>query len=88
PFDAGRVSDYDIALGGDAVFQAAVEHHVPLRSTGVRTAPLTAVDLDRLGLAELAERLGVTAGRPVAFMIYRSLDDALRRRPSIEVPRV
>lgn len=87
PFDVDRVSDYDLALGGDAIFDAAVSHGVALRSGGTRTGPLTAADLHRMGLAELADHLHASVGRPVAFMIYRCLDDALRRRPSIEVPR-
>jgi uncharacterized protein YukE len=86
-FDDGRVSDFDIALGGDTIFQAAREQGIPLRSHGTRTAPLTAGDLDRLGLHDLAVALSGSAGRTVNFMIYRSIDDAVRRSASIEVPR-
>ncbi len=86
-FDAGRTSDYDIALGGDRIFGAAKDAGVGLRSGGIRTGPLRPVQLERLGLTELRADLSESAGRPVNFMIYHSIEDALERSPSIEVAR-
>jgi hypothetical protein len=85
PFDVGRVSDYDIALGGDGIFQAAKDSGASLRSKGTRTGPIKAGQLADLGLAGLQNELGCMAGRDVNFMIYQSLDDALSRGPSIEM---
>ena len=86
PFDRGRVSDFDIALAGDGLLQKAKSLGIPLRSVGSRTRPLTAGDLQRLGLSGLAAQLSSRAGRPVNFMIYQSATDATLRTPSIQVP--
>lgn len=86
PFDVGRVSDFDIALGGEDIFSAARRAGIGLRGGGIRTGPLTALDLERLGLTGLRANMSDLAGRPVNFMIYRSIEDALARSPSIVVP--
>ena len=85
-FDVGRVSDFDIALAGRDIFSAAQEGGIGLRAGGIRTGPLGPSDLEQLGLTGLRESLSTQAGRPVNFMIYRSLEDALARGPSIGVP--
>jgi hypothetical protein len=86
PFDVGRVSDFDIALGGEDILSAAREAGVRLRGGGLRTGPLSALDLERLGLTGLRADLSGLAGRPVNFMIYRSIEDAFARSPSMWVP--
>lgn len=86
PFDVGRVSDFDIALGGEEVFSAAREAGIGVRGGGIRTGPLSALDLERLGLTGLRADLSGLAGRPVNFMIYRSIEGALARSASILVP--
>jgi hypothetical protein len=85
-FDAGRTSDFDIALAGDDIFDAAQDAGIPLRSGGGRTGPLRPGDLQQLGLSDLRASLTEAAGRPVNFMIYKSIEDALARSPSIIVP--
>ena len=61
PFDEGRVSDYDIAISGDSVNQAARDAGVPFRGDQVSTGPLTERDLARLGLDDIVDdALGVT----------------------------
>ncbi len=85
-FDAGRTSDYDVALGGQGIFDAAVEARIALRSAGSRTGPLIDSDLDRLGLGAVQRELSELAGREVNLMIYRDIEDALGRSPSMGVP--
>ncbi|MEW8156308.1 MAG: hypothetical protein AB2765_17185 [Candidatus Thiodiazotropha endolucinida] len=91
PFDAGRVSDFDVALASPALLERASSVGIKLRGQGVRTQPLSLAKnpqlLERLGLANLSRQLGEQAGREVNFMIYRSVDDAISRSPSILVPR-
>jgi hypothetical protein len=86
PFDVGRVSDFDIALASPTLLQRAKELGVGLRGGGIRTGPLTDKQLEMLGLLDLAEELSRTAGRPVKFMIYESIEAAVKRGPSILVP--
>jgi filamentous hemagglutinin len=87
PFDFGRVSDYDVALSSPELFQSAQDVGIGLRQQRIRTGPLTPEYLDRLGLTDLSNQFYQQAGRPVNFMIYRSIDDAAARSPSILVPR-
>ncbi len=86
PFDKGRVSDYNVAPGGDGIFGAAEDAGIPLRSGGTRTGPLGPRDLDALGLTNVSNALREFAGRPVNFMIFDSLEGAVARSPSILVP--
>jgi hypothetical protein len=58
---------------------------MPYRGDGVSTGPLSDADLDRLGLLEARDRASARAGRPVNFMLYQSMDDAVARKPSIRV---
>lgn len=85
-FDAGRISDYDIALASPDLLQRAREAGIGLRSGGTRTGPLTPDDLRAMGLEGLADDLSRTAGREVNFMIYGSPDSALQRSVGIVVP--
>ena len=87
PFDVGRVSDFDIALVSPSLLQEASKAGVGLRSGGLRTGPLKAIDLQRLGLTSLTRDLSAAAGRPVNFMIFESAEAALAKAPSILVPR-
>ena len=87
PFDAGRLSDYDVALSSSELFGQAQAIGMGLRQQGMRTGPLLPEHLDRLGLTEVSNQLSLQAGRPVKFMIYRSIDDAAGRSPTIPVPR-
>ncbi|PPQ39855.1 hypothetical protein SAMN06265338_101746 [Rhodoblastus acidophilus] len=86
-FDAGRLSDFDIALAGDKLFQVAQDAGIALRSAGTRTGPLDEAALEKLGLSNVSMQLSQQAGRPVNFMIYNSTSTAISRAPSIVVPR-
>ncbi|WP_232282831.1 RHS repeat-associated core domain-containing protein [Roseiflexus sp. RS-1] len=86
PFDVGRVSDFDIALASPTLLQRAKELGIELRGGGTRTGPLGRGDLEALGLLDLREELSQLVGRDVNFMIYKSVEDAVRRSPSIFVP--
>ena len=57
-----------------------------MRSGGTRTGPLTARDLELLGLGELSNSLTQQAGREVHFMIYNTPAAAIQRAPSITLP--
>ena len=86
PFDGDRVSDLDLAIAGEDIFAAAQRIGVELRSGGTRTVVLTPLQLEDLGLGGLDKTLGEMAGRKVSFMIYRSMDDAIARGPTIVIP--
>ena len=86
-FDVGRVSDFDIALASPELLQRAQSLGIGLRSSGTRTGPLSARDLQALGLGDLAKELGGQAGREVNFMIYGSSTAATSRAPSIVLPK-
>ena len=55
-FDVGRVSDFDIALASPELLQRAQSLGIGLRSGGSRTGPLSARDLQTLGLKDLSRR--------------------------------
>ena len=86
PFDVGRRSDFDVALAGSDLFAAARSAGVSTRSGGIRTGPLDRQALRDLGLADLRRELSQLAGRQVNFMVYRSVEDAMGRSPSIKIP--
>lgn len=81
----GPHSDFDVALTGEGLLARAKKAGIPLRSGGTRTGPLKGADLQKMGLAELRESLTDGANREVNFMIYRSVQDATSRSPSIVV---
>jgi filamentous hemagglutinin len=85
PFDDGRVSDYDIAISGDSVNRAAHENGVPFRGDGVSTGPLSERDLDRLGLDGILDDASAETGREVHVMIFRTIEEAAGRKPTIKV---
>jgi hypothetical protein len=91
PFDVIKSSDFDVAIVSPTLLSKAKELHIPLRSKDTRTGPLRRADLSRLGLGDLPKSLLDTLykrdGRQINFMIFESLEDALKRGPSIEVPR-
>jgi hypothetical protein len=83
PFDAGRVSDMDLAIASETLFRRAVMAGAELRSGGIRTGPNPLRELNAIRI-ELSEQLG---GRPVNVMIFRSLEDLESLgRPGIHVP--
>ena len=86
PFDVGRVSDFDIALGSPKLLARAKELGIGLRSGGVRTGPLNPAELEKLGLLELVDKLSKQWGRKVSFMLYDSTDSALKRGAGITIP--
>jgi hypothetical protein len=86
-FDVGRVSDFDIALASPELLQRAQSLGIGLRSGGTRTGPLSARDLQALGLKDLASKLSSQAGREVNFMIYDSAATASSRAPSVALPK-
>jgi hypothetical protein len=85
PFDEGRVSDYDIAISGDSVNQAAHETGVRFRGDGISTGPLSERDLDRLGLDRILDDASAETGREVHVMIFRTIEEATGRKPTIKV---
>lgn len=85
PFDEGRVSDYDIAISGDSVNHAAQENGVRFRGDGVSTGPLSERDLDRLGLDGILDDASTETGREVHVMIFRTIEEAAGRKPTIKV---
>ena len=86
PFDQGRQSDFDVAITGDSLYAAAREHGVPFRGDGVSTGPLSPEDLRALRLDGIVDDASAGAGgRPINLMIFRSIDDAVARRPTIRV---
>lgn len=58
-----------------------------MRSGGSRTGPLSARDLQALGLRDLASKLSTQADREVNFMIYDSVATAASRSPSVVLPK-
>jgi hypothetical protein len=85
PFDDDRVSDYDIAISGDSVNRAAHENGVQFRGDGVSTGPLSERDLDRLGLDGIVDEASAETGREVHVMIFRTIEEAAGRKPTIKV---
>jgi hypothetical protein len=85
PFDQGRRSDYDIAVSGESIYRAAQERGIEFRGDGVSTGPLTEADLRALGLDGIVRDASADAARPVNIMIFRTMEDATDRRPSIRV---
>jgi filamentous hemagglutinin len=84
PFDAGRRSDFDIALAGSALFERARALGLKAKD-GTRIGPLSDAQLDALGLLDLRNELSQLAGRVVRFMLFNDLASALKR-PWIWVP--
>lgn len=82
PFDYGRLSDYDIALVNDDLYLKSLDFG---RSAGFnvktmpdRIGPLSAEQASLLGLREMQKILSQQSGRPVEFMFYDNISDALK----------
>ncbi|WP_262376919.1 DUF637 domain-containing protein [Pseudomonas veronii] len=86
-FDVGRVSDFDVALASPELLQRAQSLGIGLRSGGTRTGPLSARDLQALGLKDFSSKMSAQAGREVNFMIYDSAATAASRAPSAVLPK-
>jgi hypothetical protein len=84
-FDEGRVSDYDVAISGDSVNATARDGGVSFRSDQVSTGPLTERDLARLGLDDIVDDASAEAGRDIHLMIFRTMEEAAGRKPTIRV---
>jgi filamentous hemagglutinin len=78
PFDQGRVSDFDIALISQVLWDRLSQAGVKSRSTGGRTGELQPNDITALQLDTVAKRASdlvqacSTQNRPCHFMIYQS----------------
>ncbi len=82
-FDAGKVSDFDIALAGPDIFARARQLGIRLRSSGTRTGPLTGTQIQQLGLGPLRNSLSQSAKRPVKFMVFSDAKAAAAKAPSV-----
>jgi hypothetical protein len=87
PFDAGRVSDLDVALVSPSLFQRAKDLGIEMRSGGHRTGLLDADALGALGLWNLAQSLRTQVGRKTSIMIYDSPESLDARGPTLPIPR-
>jgi RHS repeat-associated protein len=87
PFDENPKgpSDYDLAISGDDVFQAAKEAGVGLRQGGIRTGPLDEEQEQELGLNGVMTELRQMTGRKVSAMIYQD-EPAVASRPGAYIP--
>jgi hypothetical protein len=83
PFDVGRVSDYDVALAGRDLAATAERNGIRVKGRPPRSRPLGDFELRRLGLRSLCDDLSDLAGRPVAFMVFRTQEGAVGRGPSV-----
>lgn len=86
PFDVGRTSDLDVAIGGVDLLHDAGALGVKFRTGGMRTEPVPVWAQEQLGLRTLLRELSAETGRPVEIMIYRSVDEAVAHKPSIPLP--
>lgn len=73
--------DFDAAIVSPTLFEAARRSGAPIRG-GVRTAPLSAVELALLGVPRLPSRAG---DREVTYAIFAS-HSAMLQRPGPSVP--
>ena len=89
PFDVIKQSDFDVALVSPKMFAKAKELGIPLRGK-TRTAPLRRGNLHQFDIADLPDELLRTLykgdGRQINFMIFESMEEALKRGPSVGVP--
>lgn len=86
-FGVARMSDFDIALAGQAILQRAQSIETGLMSGGTRTGPLSAKDLQFLGLKDLSSKMNAQAGCEVIFNICDSVATAASRAPSAVLPK-
>ncbi len=87
PFDSGKRSDYDLAIGDKALFDDARQLGARL-ATATRTWPLDETEtLARLGLESIRQRMSDLANRKVSFMIYTDEMAIIERGHSLRFPR-
>jgi len=90
PFDIIKQSDFDVALVSPKMFAKAKELGIPLRGGKTRTAPLRRGNLHQFDIADLPDSLLRTLykgdGRQINFMIFESMEEALKRGASVGVP--
>jgi filamentous hemagglutinin len=91
PFDAMKMSDFDVALVSPKLLAKAKEIGIPTRgSAKMRTGELWPGNLHSLGIGDVRDVLSKTLyyhdGRKINFMIFGSLEEALSRGPSIRIP--
>jgi len=90
PFDVLKASDFDVALVSPKLLAKAKELGIPLRGGGYRTGPLWPGNLRAMGVGDLSDDLLKTLyqheGRRINFMIFESMEEALKRGPSIRIP--
>jgi hypothetical protein len=69
PFGLGRVSDYDVAIASDSLFQEAQQLRIPMEGAG--TKPLRPADIARLRLTGLddAAKQGVLDATGIAYPV-------------------
>ena len=85
PFDIGRRSDFDIAVVDPALFDRAKELGLSMRRNPPRTPPLSDAQLERLGLGDLVREWSAGAGREVHLMVFRDVDESLRRSGGLRI---
>ena len=83
PFDQGRESDYDLAIGDPELLAKAKRLGIGMREGGIRSNPLTDDQLKDLGLNDLVDKLSRLAGRHVSIMLYDSTVMTASRQPFI-----
>jgi hypothetical protein len=87
-FDVGRVSDFDIGLVNQGLFERARALGLRMKTGPNRIGPIAPrSDLAiQLGLdGALKELSQLSGGRPVSFVLYDTLGQALKR-PSLVIP--
>lgn len=85
-FDKDRTSDFDIALVNDDLYLQGLEAKFRFKTEPNRMGPLLPKQLDKLGLRGIQKKMIKMSGRDVNFMLFESVEEALRR-PSIMVVR-
>jgi hypothetical protein len=82
PFDAGRVSDLDVAVVSPGLFDKARAAGIPVRDGHTRFA-LTPEQAGNLAVADLSSRLaGFVGGRKINLMVFESRAAAMSKEPA------
>ena len=89
PFDQGRVSDYDIAIVSETLWNRVLDKGVGTRTSTKRTGELQSEDITVLQLSTVFSwasdlvRACSTQARPVHFMIYADQAGATQGRAAL-----
>ncbi|WP_425557438.1 polymorphic toxin-type HINT domain-containing protein [Deinococcus aluminii] len=83
-FDVGRVSDFDLAVVNPNMLQKLADAGYRVKANGGAVGPLTAEQVEFLGLTRMQQALSSRMGREVNFMVYGSSEVA-RVKPSMRV---